>query len=111
MEEGRRRPKTETQLVGDEYDNHGVKHRSDREDTKRERQRNCTSKSITGQSLDCRVIDVRDKAGTAVKRSVGRLVLPLKISRAEEGLLGPLGVFQDVSGLDVHGGEAPTRGG
>ncbi len=53
---------------------------------------------------------MRDEARTVVKRRVGRLVLPLKISRAEEGFLGPLGVFQNVGNLDVHGGEAATRG-
>ncbi len=53
---------------------------------------------------------MRDEAGAIIKRRVGRLVLPLEISRAKEGLLGPLGVFQDISNLDVHGGEPTTRG-
>jgi len=109
MEEGEGGQIQKAQIVSNEHDSHEMKKNTIENALKREKRRARTSKR-TSQRLDGWVVDMCDKAGTIIKRRVGRLVLPLEISRAEEGLLGPLGVFQDVGNLDVHGGEAATRG-
>lgn len=110
MEEGEGGQIQKAQIVSNEHDSHEMKKNTIENALKREKRRARTSKR-TSQRLDGWVVDMCDKAGTIIKRRVGRLVLPLEISRAEEGLLGPLGVFQDIGNLDVHGGEPTTRGG